>query len=189
MRSANSTVQQTNGLTITIADRQRTRKVNLRLLKKIVEALLAELKIQDAELGINLVATGEMTRLNERYLRHAGSTDVITFDYTDDGRAGCPQPAAKPGAIGTSRPTLRGEIFIGVDEAVVQVGRFKTSWQSEVVRYVIHGVLHLTGHDDSGPVERRKMKRLENRLLRQFSRRFSLAQLERPVKLPGCKSP
>jgi len=155
----------------------------LRLIKQIAKALLTELEIQAAELEINLVATEEMTRLNEKFLQHAGSTDVIAFDYTDDGRAGCPQPAAKPGAIGASHPTLRGEILICVDEAVLQARKFRTSWQSEIVRYLVHGVLHLAGHDDSRLSERRKMKREENRLLRQLCVGFSLAQLGRTVKL------
>ena len=70
-------------MNIVIANRQRMRKINLRLLKKIANALLAELEIEKAEIGICLVAAPEMTRLNETFLKHKGSTDVITFDYRD----------------------------------------------------------------------------------------------------------
>jgi probable rRNA maturation factor len=122
-----------------------------------------------------------MTTLNETFLQHEGSTDVITFDYVDNGRAGSPLPAG--GAHGVTRPTLHGEIFICVDEALLQARKFKTAWQPEIVRYVVHGVLHLLGHDDSQPAARRKMKREETRLLRGLSRRFSLAQLGRGDKL------
>ena len=174
-------------MNVAISNRQRTRKINLRLLKRIADALLAELKIEKAELGVHLAAAPEMTRLNEKFLQRAGSTDVITFNYTDNGRADCLQPAAKPGAMGTSCPALHGEIFICVDEAVWQAHPFRTNWQSEIVRYLVHGVLHLLGHDDSRPGDRRKMKREESRRLRELSRRFSLAQLARPAKLPACK--
>jgi probable rRNA maturation factor len=75
-----------------------------------------------------------------------------------------------------------------MDEAVWQARKFRTSWQSEIVRYLVHGVLHLLGQDDSSNSERRKMKREENRLLRELSRRFSLAQLARPAKLSLCKN-
>jgi probable rRNA maturation factor len=168
-------------MNVVVANRQRTRKVKLRLLKQITGDLLAELKIKDAELGINLVSAPEMTALNETFLKHEGSTDVITFDYADDGRAGSPLPAA--GAHGVTRPTLHGEIFICVDEAVVQAKKFKTNWQSEIVRYIVHGILHLLGHDDSRPAARRRMKREEDRRLRLLARRFSLAQLARATKL------
>jgi ssRNA-specific RNase YbeY (16S rRNA maturation enzyme) len=80
-------------MNIVIANRQQARKINSRLLKKIAGALLADLEIGEAELGINLVGADEMTLINETFLQHEGSTDVITFDYTDDGSAGSPLPA------------------------------------------------------------------------------------------------
>ena len=110
-------------MNVVLANRQRTRKINLRLLKQIADALLAGLKIENAELGVHLVATPEMIRLNEKFLRHAGPTDVITFDYADPKRQ------------------AHGEIFICMDEAVLQARKFRTSWQSEIARYLVHGVL------------------------------------------------
>ena len=164
-------------MTVVFANHQRTKKINLRLLKQMVEALLADLEITKAELEINLVTAPAITRLNEKFLHHKGPTDVIAFDYRTEGRAGCSQPAAKPGVIGTSRLPLHGEIFICVDEAVLQAHKFGTSWQSEVIRYLIHGVLHLLGHDDLRVVARRRMKREENRLLGEITRRFPLSKL------------
>jgi len=163
--------------TTTISSRQRVRKINRRWMKQITTALLADLEIENAELGIHLVTAPGITRLNEKFLRHQGSTDVITFDYLEKGRAGCPQPAARFGALRRTRPTIHGEIFICVDEAVLQARRFGTSWQSETVRYLIHGILHLLGHDDRRSTARRKMKREENRRLRELSRRFPLSKL------------
>jgi len=164
-------------MNVAVASHQRTRKINLRLLKKITRSLLAELELEKVEIGICLVAAPEMTRLNETFLRHAGSTDVITFDYHIEGRAGSPLPAAKPGALRRARPTMHGEIFVCVDEAVLQARKFGTNWQSEIVRYIIHGVLHLLGFDDSSADARRKMKREENRRLREMTRRFPLSKL------------
>jgi len=164
-------------MNVAITSRQRARKINRRLLKQITAALLADLKSERVELGVHLVATPEMTRLNEKFLQHQGPTDVITFDYLEKGRAGCPQPAARFGALRRTRPTIHGEIFICVDEAVLQARKFGTSWQSETVRYLIHGILHLLGHDDRRSTARRKMKREENRRLRELSRRFPLSKL------------
>ena len=163
-------------MTVAIVSRQRTRKVNARLLKQIANFLLSELQIAEAELGIILVGETEMARVNKTFLNHKGSTDVITFDHRE-GRAGSPLPAV--GAHGVTRPTLHGELFICVDDAVVQAREFKTTWQSEVVRYLIHGVLHLLGHDDHAAVVRRKMKREENHLLRRLAKEFPLARLAR----------
>ena len=162
-------------MNITIASRQRVREINLRLLRQIVKALLADLEIAKAQLEINLVATPAITRLNEKFLRHKGPTDVIAFDYTEN-----VAQASRLHQSACSRDgcaTLHGEILICVDEAVLQAQKFGVSWQLEVVRYVIHGILHLLGHDDLCAGARRKMKREENRLLRKLSHRFALSKL------------
>ena len=173
-------------MNVAIANRQRTKKINARLLKKIVLELFLELNISGAELGINLVGVEEMAKVNWNYLRHAGSTDVITFDYVakaaQTSRLRSPSPARKMHRRDACA-TLHGELFICVDEAVFQAKQFGTRWQSEIVRYVVHGVLHLRGHDDLEPDLRRKMKRAENRLVRLLERRFSLAQLPSAAKL------
>jgi probable rRNA maturation factor len=148
-------------VSVIIANRQRTKKINTRLLKQIVNELLVELKIPKAIVGINLVAAPEMALVNETFLKHAGSTDVITFDYTDK----------------TEGTILAGEIFVCMDEAIINAKKFKTKWQVEIVRYIVHGVLHLLGHDDHHVAARKKMKREENRLLHELSRRFALSKL------------
>ncbi|MDE3066584.1 MAG: rRNA maturation RNase YbeY [Verrucomicrobiota bacterium] len=172
--------------TITVSNRQRARKINLPLLRRIAAALLSDLQIADAALEINLLGAAQMARLNETFLRHAGPTDVITFDYAK--RAGrFPGPSQVPGKRGGDRRraarVLRGEIFVCVDEAVRQARTFRTRWQSELVRYIVHGVLHLTGHDDGGAAARRVMKRAEDRGLRGLARRFSLAEIDAAFKL------
>lgn len=159
-------------MNIVISNRQRTKKINSRLLKQIVSVLFAELKMEHAELGIHLVGAKEMARVNWQYLQHEGSTDVITFDHLN-------LSLEIPG----SSLQLHGELFVCVDDAVAQAKEFKTTWPSEVVRYVVHGVLHLLGHDDLKPHLRRTMKREENRLVRRLETRFSLAQLSRTTKI------
>jgi probable rRNA maturation factor len=173
-------------MNLVIANRQRTKKVNPRLLRQIVRGLMAELKITEAELGINFVGANEMAKVNRQFLRHDGSTDVITFDYATKvaqaSRLRRPPPARETHRRDACA-TLHGELFVCVDEAVLQAKQFRTRWQSEIVRYIVHGVLHLRGHDDLEPDLRRKMKRAENRLVRALAKRFSLAQLSAAGKL------
>ena len=137
--------------TLCLRNRQEVRPVDLRLLRRITHHLLkTQFRLNAYELCLHLVAAAEMARINWKFLRHEGSTDVVTFDCTQ-----------KPDAN-----QLHGEIFISLDDAVAQARQFRSTWQAELVRYVIHGLLHLRGHDDSRAPERRKMKRAENRLLR-----------------------
>jgi probable rRNA maturation factor len=173
-------------MNIVIVNRQRTQNINTRLLRQIVGELFGALKITEAELGINLVGTREMTLVNETFLHHAGSTDVITFDHTPGVPPAGGSAAKKSPRANRRRPalqTLHGELFVCVNDAILQAREFKTDWQSEVVRYIVHGVLHLLGHDDLKPQRRRAMKRAENRLVRRLARRFALAQLSRPARI------
>ena len=148
-------------MTLIIANRQRTLKINARRLREITTALLTEMAGPDASLEINLVSPAQMAKVNQSFLQHEGPTDVITFDYRE----------ARPGA------PLQGELFICPAVAVSQAREFGTDWRSELVRYAIHGLLHLLGHDDLEPVARRKMKLVEVRWLRLISRRFALSKL------------
>ena len=181
---------------IYLRNRQRVRPVHLPLLRQITRALLELRRAeQDSEIGVCLVAGPEMARLNENFLDHAGSTDVITFDYaepaqatspSEPGRADLPaRPTRVKGARcgQSSERSLHGEIFICVDDAVKQARQFRTSWPEEVVRYLVHGVLHLEGFDDLTPAARRVMKRAENNLVQELARRFPLRGLAQKPKV------
>ena len=119
------------------------------------------LRTEVSELGIHILDAPSMARLNETFLQHEGPTDVITFDYTE----------------GSGAQILAGEIFICFDEAKRQARRFRVDWQNELVRYVVHGILHLCGHDDQKSADRARMKREESRLLKVLNERFTFAEL------------
>jgi rRNA maturation RNase YbeY len=124
-------------------------------LRRLTRRLLQEfLKLERFHLGVCVVGATEMTRLNETFLRHKGSTDVVTFDYADK-----------------TEPSLRGEIFICIDDVIANARRFGVNPPSELLRCVVHGVLHLLDFDDKQPADRRRMKRKENLLLRKLSGR------------------
>ena len=160
--------------TLSLRNRQRVRRVNTSLLRRVTLQLLSEqFHVADFGIAIHLVTADEMSRMNWTFLQHEGSTDVITFDHSSE-PASLKQPATG----------LHGEIFICIDDAVKQAREFRTTWQAELMRYVIHGLLHLRGHDDLKPSARRIMKADENRLLRETSHSFPLAELDRDWRKP-----
>ena len=145
-----------------LRNRQRTRKIQSTYLRTIIRAFLeGPLRRQDYELGVHLVDRTAISKLNEAHLGHRGPTDVITFDYADP---------AHPEWLG-------GDIFVCVPEAVAQAWHFGTTWQSEVVRYIVHGVLHLCGYDDQSRRARMKMKKQEDRLVTELANQFELRKL------------
>jgi probable rRNA maturation factor len=148
--------------TLSIRNRQKVCPVATRLLRSIVIRFLKETEsIPSYELCFHLVDAPEMSRVNKKFLDHEGSTDVITFDHQDDPDAG----------------HLYGEIYISLADAIKQARQFQTSWQSELVRYAVHGILHLCGYDDLTDEDRREMKQVENRCLRKLGTQFNLSTL------------
>lgn len=152
-----------------IRNRQRQRRVDGRRLKKILAAALRQhMDVRDYEIGVHLVGTGEMTSVNETFLQHEGPTDVITFNHSqiDD-------------------PTnLHGELYVCVDEAMLLAPKYRTIWQDELVRYCVHGILHLQGYDDLEPWMRRQMKRRENRVMRSVRKQFAVDEIDRNIRPP-----
>ncbi len=138
-----------------VANRQRQWPVDCRRLRQLCRRALVFLGRNEFDLGIYLVRDRKMIYLNETFLRHAGTTDVVTFDYREDARA----------------ERLHGEIFICVDEARRQAALRQLPWPREVLRYAVHGILHLAGYDDRDRNARRQMKAMENRLLKRLESR------------------
>jgi probable rRNA maturation factor len=157
-----------NGMNeLVLRNRRSGKRVDMALLRRITRFLLEEiLALDQYEIGVHLVSELEIARLNESYVGHTGSTDIITFDYL---------PAAYPGH-------LHGELFICIPVAAAQARQFRTTWQSELTRYVGHGLLHLMGFDDLTAAKRRVMKVQENRLLKAVTARFPIEKLSSAKK-------
>jgi rRNA maturation RNase YbeY len=89
-------------------------------------------------------------RMNERYLQAAYFTDVITFDYSEDNM-------------------VSGDIFISVDRVRANAKEFKQSFFSEMLRVILHGILHLCGYNDKTKEEEAKMREMEEYYLQKFA--------------------
>jgi probable rRNA maturation factor len=149
-----------------IRNRQRRIRLNVRRLARLIRELLRTLPhVHEFEIGVFIVDAADIERLNSEHLQHAGATDVITFAYH------------QAPSEGTPFNPLHADIFVCMEKALRQARRFRTTWQSELVRYVIHGLLHACGYDDRQPAARRRMKREEDRLLRLAAPRSVLSTL------------
>jgi probable rRNA maturation factor len=155
--------------TLLLSNRQQTADLDLSLMRQIGRYLLCQVAgINDYELGVHVVGSQEISQVNLTYLGHEGPTDVITFDHRED--------------FHELEPVC-GEIFLCPDEACMNARRFRTTWPQELVRYLVHGLLHLQGFDDLTPKGRRRMKRRENQWLRLLAARFPLSQLDRSTRV------
>lgn len=117
----------------------------------LVKSLSSELKFVVSNLEINIITQKDILEINKSYLKHNFTTDIITFNYSD------------------LFNELDGEIFISIDDAFTNSKKFKVSLSDELVRLVIHGVLHLLGFDDQTLADKKVMKKLENKLLSNYN--------------------
>lgn len=155
---------------ISLRNPQRARSINSSFVRSLTRHLLDTiLGLANYELTIHLISAKSMATMNQRYLQHEGSTDVITFDY----REGYAEMSHD------QKQDLWGEVFISVEDAVRQALEFDTTWKEELVRYIIHGVLHLRGYDDLIPPKRKMMKKREEQLARELSKTFDLRKVGR----------
>jgi probable rRNA maturation factor len=99
--------------------------------KSLVEATLAAEGISDALVSVAFVGRTTITRLNHRYLGHSGPTDVISFGM---GRETDEMPAV-------------GDIYICPEVAARNARAHSVSVKEELSRLVVHGTLHVAGHD------------------------------------------
>jgi len=132
-------------------------------LRATLERLLAEVDARAATVSLSLVRDSEMRELNREHRQKDQPTDVLSFPlYEPDAfaRNGRTHPLAATEA----NELMLGDIVISVDTAREQAAAYDAPLGREIERLLIHGVLHLCGHDHEKAVERRVMEREERRL-------------------------
>ena len=87
--------------------------------------------------------------VNKEFLQHDYYTDIITFDYG-------------------SEKQISGDIFISIDTVKSNAEGLKISFEEELHRVIIHGILHLCGQDDKTTESQAEMTRKENEALAQL---------------------
>jgi rRNA maturation RNase YbeY len=127
----------------------RIRKAGV--LKNVLEKIILISGSGTGNINIILTTDDSLRRINRDFLNHDYYTDVISFDYSD-------------------KNTIEGEIYISVDTVRINAAEYGKTFRNELLRVVIHGVLHLTGMDDKTEPERELMRSREDYWLGIFER-------------------
>jgi probable rRNA maturation factor len=124
--------------------------VDGRALVATAKRLLAAVGEDDSALSLTLVGDRAIRTLNREYRGKDRATDVLSFSLEEPAR----------------RPTecLLGDVVISVETARRQAEEYDATLQREIYRLLIHGLLHLMGHDHVAAAERRVMQKEERRL-------------------------
>jgi probable rRNA maturation factor len=138
-------------LRIKIASPQEIVPLDRGRLREIARAVLEGEGVTAAGISLAFVDNPTIHRLNKQFLDHDEPTDVLTF------------PLSGPGA-----KTLEGEIVIGAEVARTQAAERGHDEPAELALYVIHGLLHLCGFDDTTAVAVRRMRERERNYLQRL---------------------
>lgn len=137
-----------------VADEQAGVPVEVDRWGALAEAVLRAEGVEgDAELSLLFVDEPAIAALNERYLGHAGPTDVLSFPIDE-----APGPPGGP-------PSLLGDVVICPEVARRNAPSHTGTYEDELALLVVHGVLHVLGMDHEIPEEAEVMEAREQALL------------------------
>ena len=122
-----------------------------RKVKKLIQEVIAkELKISD---DLNFIITNDknLRKINIQFLEHDYNTDVITFNYNN-------------GSV------INGEIYISLETVKKNGNNYNVSLNNELLRVLIHGVLHLVGYDDKTEEQKIIIHEMEDLWLERFEK-------------------
>lgn len=103
----------------------------------------AKHKKQVGEISYIFCSDEKILEINKEYLQHDYYTDIITFDYSEGN-------------------VISGDLFISLDTVMSNSLEYKTNPNEELLRVIIHGVLHLCGINDKTEEDEKKMRQFED---------------------------
>lgn len=124
---------------------------NRRIIKSWIDNIVKSYGLKLGNLCYIFCNDDYILDVNRQYLQHDYYTDIITFDYCEDG-------------------IVSGDMFISVDTVLSNSQLFNSKYNTELNRVVIHGVLHLCGIKDKSDEDAKIMREAEDRALSELSR-------------------
>lgn len=144
-------------MVVDFVNEQHQAPVHLRQMQQLARRAIRHLKIKDpGRMTVTFVDNRKMRRLNNRFLSHDWSTDVLSFRY-----------AAEDFKIAPSamRHQIIGDVIIAPAQARTFAKRSHIPYTEELSRYLLHGILHWLGHEDKTKTQKQIMRVMENELL------------------------
>jgi probable rRNA maturation factor len=135
-------------IVVELSDTQSHLRIDRGALTRVASATLLAEGVNSASVSIAVVDNATIRTINRDYLGHDWPTDVISFGFSHPGD-----------------PLLTGELVISGQMAAATAREAGVDDWNELALYVVHGLLHLCGHDDSDPASRVQMRQRERAVL------------------------
>lgn len=118
--------------------------------KHWIENAVLEEAFNLGDLNIIFCSDDYLLKINREYLNHNYYTDIVTFDYSVES-------------------IKSGDLFISVDRVTENAKQYEVSFDNELSRVIIHGVLHLIGYGDANDEDKAQMRNLEDKYLKKLA--------------------
>ncbi len=120
--------------------------------KRWLNDLISQENYKLLELNFIFLNDESLLKINKEYLNHDTYTDIITFDNSEE------------------KLSIEGDIFISIDRIRENASKFQVSFETEMIRVMAHGLLHLCGYLDKKEKDVRNMREKENYYIKQYGK-------------------
>jgi probable rRNA maturation factor len=119
---------------------------NKNLLKNWLKDVIFKEHASPGQINIVFTSDSNLQEINKKYLSRDYLTDVIAFDYTEN-------------------QVITGDLFISIPRVKENAEKFEETFNTELKRVMVHGILHMLGYGDSSKIEKSLMRKMEDRYL------------------------
>lgn len=159
-----------------VADEQSAQPVEVERWEALARNVLQEEGVSgDCELALLFVDEPAIAELNQRFMGHEGPTDVLAFPIDDDdvviGRSPDGSSSGPDRGPVDDIPLLLGDVVVCPAVAARNAPSHAGTYDDEIALLVVHGILHVLGHDHAEPDETQVMQSRERVLLDKFHRK------------------
>ncbi len=119
---------------------------NKKVLKQWIKSIIEKNKRKTGEITFIFCSDAYLLNINKQYLNHDTYTDIITFDYSNE----------------DAKQAVSGDIFISIDRIRENAAKYSKSFENELQRVIIHGILHLLGFTDKTKKAKEEMTKQED---------------------------
>lgn len=113
----------------------------------------SKVDLKDIQIHYNFVSSSDQIKMNKEFKHHNYNTDILTFDLSNN------------------ECELTGDVYISLKQIKKNAIKYNTSLYNELNRVLIHGILHIIGFNDETKLEKKQMKKQENKFLKYINKR------------------
>lgn len=125
---------------------------NKTVLKKWITTIIQNKKQKAGDIAFVFCSDDFLLDINKKHLNHKTLTDIVTFDYSKE----------------NPKQAISGDIFISIDRIKENAEKFSKTFENELHRVMIHGVLHLLGYTDKTKLAKTEMTKQEDLCLKKL---------------------